>query len=61
MRVRTDAHSLYLEERAAGDWREVFSHPKDCIERIQRRFTENDGSWTWLRERLPAPMGVRAW
>jgi len=27
----------------------------------QRRFTENDGSWTWLREHLPAPTGVRAW
>lgn len=61
MRVRTDAHSLYLEERAAGAWREVFSNPLEEVERIQRRFTENNGAWTWLQERLPAPVGdVRA-
>ena len=57
MRVRTDAHSLYLEERAAGDWREVFSNPLEEVERIQRRFTENNGAWTWHQERLPAPVG----
>ncbi|WP_017587760.1 hypothetical protein [Nocardiopsis ganjiahuensis] len=62
VRMRTDASSLYLEERAAGDWREVFSNPIDDVERVQRRFTENDGTWTWLQERLPAPVGgVRAW
>jgi hypothetical protein len=46
----------------AGDWREVFSNPIDDVERVQRRFTENDGTWTWLQERLPAPVGgVRTW
>lgn len=60
--MRTAAHSLYLEERAADDWREVFSNPLDGVERIQRRFTENNGKWTWLEERLPGPVeGVRAW
>ncbi|MBR8743130.1 hypothetical protein [Nocardiopsis sp. MG754419] len=62
VRIRTDARSLYLEERAAGDWREVFSNPITEVERIQRRFTENDGTWTWLQERLPAPVGAaRTW
>ncbi|WP_067607215.1 hypothetical protein [Nocardiopsis listeri] len=62
MRMRTDAGGFYLEEREAGDWREVFSNPITEVERVQRRFTENDGTWTWLQERLPAPVGgVRAW
>ncbi|SIO86608.1 hypothetical protein [Nocardiopsis sp. JB363] len=62
VRMRTDVRSLYLEEHAAGDWREVFSNPITGVERVQRRFTENDGSWTWLQEQLPAPVGgVRAW
>ena len=61
-RMRTDARSLYLEEPVAGDWREVFSNPIIDIDAIQRRFTENDGSQTWLPEYLPAPVGgVRAW
>ncbi|WP_026117541.1 hypothetical protein [Nocardiopsis alkaliphila] len=62
VRMRIDARSLYLEERTAGDWHEVFSNPISQIERIQRRFTENDGTWTWLQERLPAPVGgLRTW
>ncbi|WP_047868597.1 hypothetical protein [Nocardiopsis sp. RV163] len=62
VRMRTDARSLYLEERTAGAWTEVFSNPITEVERVQRRFTENDGTWTWLSERLPAPVGgVRAW
>ncbi|MFV2195191.1 hypothetical protein [Nocardiopsis sp. LOL_012] len=60
--MRADAHSLYLEERAAGTWRPVFTSPLTEVERVQRRFTENDGTWTWLNEQLPAPIGgVRAW
>ena len=62
VRLRTDARSLYLEERAAGAWNEVFANPLTDVERVQRRFTENNGTWTWLNERLPAPVGgVRAW
>ncbi|MEU3018435.1 MULTISPECIES: hypothetical protein [unclassified Nocardiopsis] len=61
VRMRTDASSLYLEEHAAGDWRAVFSNPIGEVSGVQRRFTENDGTWTWLPERLPAPVGVRAW
>lgn len=62
VRMRTDARSLYLEERTAGTWTEVFSNPITEVERVQRRFTENDGKWTWLNENLPAPVGgLRAW
>ncbi|WP_116244097.1 hypothetical protein [Nocardiopsis sp. FIRDI 009] len=62
VRMRTDAHCLYLEERAAGAWRQVFTNPLTEIDRVQRRFTENDGTWTWLNERMPAPIGgVRSW
>ena len=62
VRMRTDARSLYLEERTAGAWTEVFTNPLDEVERVQRRFTENNGTWTWLNERLPSPVGgIRAW
>ncbi|MBB6121857.1 hypothetical protein [Nocardiopsis algeriensis] len=62
VRMRTDARSLYLEERAAGNWREVLAEPLAEVQRVQRRFTENNGTWTWLNERLPAPVGgIRAW
>ncbi|WP_435107165.1 hypothetical protein [Nocardiopsis synnemataformans] len=60
-RTRTDAHNLYLEERTAGSWSEVTAAPLDDVASLQRRFTENDGSWTWLNESLPAPVGVRGW
>ncbi|WP_017602393.1 hypothetical protein [Nocardiopsis lucentensis] len=60
-RTRTDAHSLYLEERAAGAWREVMTVPLTDVSSLHRRFTENDGSWTWLKERLPGPGGVHGW
>ncbi|WP_150236556.1 hypothetical protein [Nocardiopsis quinghaiensis] len=60
-RTRTDVHTLYLEERAAGSWREVAAVPLEDVEALHRRFTENDGSWTWLNEPLPVPVGVRGW
>jgi hypothetical protein len=60
-RVRTDASCLYLEENVAGAWREVRSWPLGRVETLQRRFTENDDTWTWLTEPLPAPAGVRSW
>ncbi|CAM4052676.1 hypothetical protein GCM10009799_30120 [Nocardiopsis rhodophaea] len=61
LRVRTDAHNLYLEDRAAGAWRPVLDVRLDQVDQIQRRFTENDGRWVWLTETLPAPAGVHAW
>ncbi|KOX16490.1 hypothetical protein [Nocardiopsis sp. NRRL B-16309] len=60
-RTRTDAHTLYLEERAAGTWRETAAIPLADVDTLHRRFTEHDGSWTWLNEPLPAPVGVRGW
>ncbi|GAA3731252.1 hypothetical protein HDA32_005656 [Spinactinospora alkalitolerans] len=60
LRVRTDAHSLYLENRSAGAWRPVLDVRLDEVEQLQRRFTENNGSWVWISEALPAPAGVHA-
>ncbi|GLU48755.1 hypothetical protein [Nocardiopsis ansamitocini] len=61
VRVRTDAANLYLEDQTAGAWRPVLDVRIDRVAGVQRRFTENDGSWSWLDETLPAPGGIRAW
>lgn len=57
LRVRADTHTLYLESRAAGLWKSELNLPLDQVERVQRRFTENDGRWTWLTEQISVPSG----
>ncbi|WP_017627608.1 hypothetical protein [Nocardiopsis chromatogenes] len=59
--VRTDANTLYFEDRIAGTWRTVHEIPLDRVKSLQRRFTENDGRWAWLTEALPSPAEDRAW
>ncbi|MDE3725320.1 hypothetical protein PWG71_28410 [Nocardiopsis sp. N85] len=61
LRMRADASALYLEDRSAGLWRVVRSWRLGEVVTVQRRFTEHDGTWTWLTEPLPAPTGVRGW
>ncbi|GAA4917205.1 hypothetical protein [Streptomonospora salina] len=55
LRMRTDAHNLYLEDRTAGAWRPVLERSLHEVEQLQRRFTENNGNWVWGPEPLPAP------
>ncbi|MEY9212158.1 hypothetical protein NI17_006970 [Thermobifida halotolerans] len=62
LRIRTDATTLYLEDRAAGAWRPVVDYRLDDVERLQRRFVENNGSWVWMEERLSVSRtGHRPW
>ncbi|RNL87501.1 hypothetical protein [Halostreptopolyspora alba] len=53
LRMRTDARTLYLEDRSGGTWQPVLERRLDEVELLQRRCTENNGSWTWITEPLP--------
>ncbi|WP_246062319.1 hypothetical protein [Haloactinospora alba] len=57
LRARADTQTLYLESRSAGLWKSELDLPLDQVQRVQRRFTENDGRWTWLTEQISVPSG----
>lgn len=61
LRIRSDATTLYLEDRSTGPWRVVGSWRLNEVTSVQRRFTENNGTWTWVNESLPAPADVGGW